>query len=55
MCYEEIYVHRWATKKERPRADPAAQGERQTPRTHPDRPKPEREAPRRPERELEPA
>ena len=55
MCYEEVFVKRWATKRERPRAEPAAQGERPTPRTHPDRPGPESQEPRRPERELEPA
>ena len=53
MCYEELFVGRWTAKKERQRVEPAAQGERSTPRT-PDRPKPESEAPRRPERELEP-
>ena len=40
-------------EKERERAERTAQGERQTPRTQPDRPKPESEAPRRPEREPE--
>ena len=54
MCYEELFVGRWITKNERQRVEPAAQGERTTPRTQPDRPKPESEAPRRPERELEP-
>lgn len=53
MCYEELFVGRWTTKKERQRVAPAAQGERTTPRTQPDRPKPESEAPRRPERERE--
>jgi hypothetical protein len=54
MCYEELFISRQATKKERERAERAAQGERPTPRTQPDRPKPEGEAPRRPEPELEP-
>ena len=53
MCYEELFISRLATKKERERAERAAQGERQTPRTQPHRPKPESEAPRRPEREPE--
>ena len=53
MCYEELFVGRRTTKKERQRVEPAAQGELTTPRTQPDRPKPEREAPRRPERERE--
>jgi hypothetical protein len=53
MCYEELFVGRLTTKKERQRVEPAAQGEHPTPRTHPDRPKPESEAPRRPERERE--
>jgi hypothetical protein len=53
MCYEELFISRLATKKERERAERAAQGERQTPRTQPDRPKPESEAPRGPEREPE--
>ena len=53
MCYEELFISRLATKKERQRVEPAAQGERTTPRTQPDRPKPEGEAPRRPEREPE--
>jgi hypothetical protein len=53
MCYEELFVGRWTTKKERQRVEPAAHGEHPTPRTHPDRPKPESEAPRRPERERE--
>jgi len=53
MCYEELFVGRWITKKERQRVEPAAQGERTPPRTQPDRPKPESEAPRRPERERE--
>jgi hypothetical protein len=50
MCYEELFISRLTTKKERERA---SQGEHQTPRTQPDRPKPESEAPRRPERERE--
>jgi len=50
MCYEELFISRLATKQERERA---SQGERPTPRTQPDRPKPESEAPRRPEREPE--
>lgn len=54
MCYEELFVGRWTTRKERQRVEPAARGERSTPGTHPDRPKPESEPPRRPERELEP-
>ena len=53
MCYEELFVGRRTTKKERQRVEPAAQGELTTPRTQPDRPKPEREARRRPERERE--
>ena len=53
MCYEELFVGRWTTKKERQRVEPAAHGEHPTPRTHADRPKPESEAPRRPERERE--
>ena len=53
MCYEELFISRLATKKERERAERASQGERQTPRTQPDRPKPESEAPRLPERERE--
>jgi len=51
MCYEELFVGRWTTKKERQRVEPAAQGEGPTPRTQPDRP--QSEAPRRPERERE--
>lgn len=54
MCYEELFISRLATKKERERAERAAKGERPTPRTHSDRPKPESDAPRRPEPELEP-
>jgi hypothetical protein len=56
MCYEELFISRLATKKERERTERASQGERQTPRSQPDRPTPESEAPRRPEREpdLEP-
>jgi hypothetical protein len=53
MCYEELFISRLATKKERERAERASQGERQTPRTQPDRPKPESEAPRQPEHEPE--
>jgi len=53
MCYEEFFISRLVSKKERERAERASQGERQTPRTQPDRPKPESEAPRRPEREPE--
>ena len=33
MCYEELFISRLATKKERERAERASQGERQTPRT----------------------
>jgi hypothetical protein len=54
MCYEERFFTRPATKKERQRAEPAAQGERPTPKVQPDRPKPEIEKPRQPEPELEP-
>ena len=53
MCYEELFISRLETKKERERAERASQGEHQTPRTQPDRPKPVSEAPRRPERERE--
>jgi hypothetical protein len=53
MCYEELFISRLATKKERERAERASQGELQTPRTQPDRPKPESESPRRPEHEPE--
>ena len=53
MCYEELFVGRWTAKRAREPVEPAAQGERTTPRTQPDRPKPESEAPRRPERERE--
>ena len=53
MCYEEFFISRLATKKERERAERAAQGELTTPRTQPDRRKPESEAPRLPERERE--
>ena len=53
MCYEERFFTRPARKKERQRVEPAARGEGPTPKVQPDRPKPEIEKPRQPERELE--
>ena len=53
MCYEERFFSRRTDKKVRKSERPDAETGRVPPRAHPDRPKPEMTAPKRPERELE--